>query len=118
MLILWERAYRQNSSQRSGHIVTISSISEAVSVNILGDVNEELVEECHLEEFVECDQLEVGDALSTDDSWGWTVWECSMSALLDQRQLTWTWVGQAIGEFALNRSWGLCGGCIDQRNCT
>lgn len=116
--ILWEHTYRQNGSQGCGYEVTISRISEAVAIDILGDVQEEFVEVSHLEEFVECDQLEVGDAFVADDSWWWTIWERAMSGLLDQRQLAWTWVGHAVGKFMLDRSWSFCGSCRDGRSYT
>jgi hypothetical protein len=92
------KTYSKNDLQPGESFITIVVIGEAISLHIFSDIGDELAEVSHLEEFVECNQLEVDNSLVADHRWRRSVGKSSMGVLFDLSEFTGTWIWQSVGQ--------------------
>jgi len=90
------KAYSEDDSQPGESLIALGVICELISVPVFGDIGDEFTEISHLEELVECNQLEVKDSFVTDDGRRGAVGKGSVSILFDYLQFAGTWKWQSI----------------------
>lgn len=89
-------SYSQNHPQALQNIVIIVFLRETVSRDFTGDVCNQLVEECNLKQFVEGDQLEVGNSSFTETRRRRCIWKSAMRIFFNHLQVTGARIGHSI----------------------
>lgn len=104
--------HSKNSLQGIQDLDMIFLLVDVISLHLVGDVGDEFIEECNFEELIECNQLEIHNALAADHWWRRTIWQGTMGSLLDQLHLLWAWGRHSIRQLILPKwSWS---GCSEQ----
>lgn len=106
---------RQDSRECLDNKVAVLFVGEGIASHVGSDVQEQLVEVGDLEQLVERDQLQVGDALLADKRRRRSVWQGATRILLDFRQLLLAGVGQSIRQLSLDFC-GSSGCCTNKRD--